>query len=67
VGIITYKWVDMQKDSGVPGTLNAASIDQKRDRVWQTDTSVSNKSWGYIEHDHLQTPEFHRASTVDHS
>ena len=26
--------------------------------VWQTDTSVSNKSWGYIEHDTFKTPAF---------
>ena len=25
---------------------------------WQTDTSVSNKSWGYIENDTFKTPEF---------
>lgn len=25
---------------------------------WQTDTSISNLSWGYIEHDELKTPDF---------
>ena len=25
---------------------------------WQTDTSISNASWGYIEHDTFKTPEF---------
>ena len=25
---------------------------------WQTDTSISNKSWGYIEHDTFKSPEF---------
>jgi alpha-L-fucosidase len=57
VGIITFKWVDMQKDSGVLD-IERGQLDQSRDRVWQTDTSVSNKSWGYIEHDTFKTPEF---------
>jgi alpha-L-fucosidase len=25
---------------------------------WQTDTSISNLSWGYLEHDEFKTPEF---------
>src|SRR5580658_8588720 len=57
VGIITYKWVDMQKDSGVLD-IERGQLDTLHDRVWQTDTSVSNKSWGYIEHDTFKTPEF---------
>ena len=57
VGIITYKWVDMQKDSGVLD-IERGQLDQTLDRVWQTDTSVSNKSWGYIEHDTFKTPAF---------
>jgi alpha-L-fucosidase len=57
VGIITYKWVDMQKDSGVLD-IERGQLDQLFDRVWQTDTSVSNKSWGYIEHDTYKTPAF---------
>ena len=57
VGIITYKLVDMQKDSGVLD-IERGQLDQTLDRVWQTDTSVSNKSWGYIEHDTFKTPAF---------
>jgi len=57
VGIITYKWVDMQKDSGVLD-IERGQLDSLHDRVWQTDTSVSNKSWGYIEHDTFKTPAF---------
>jgi len=34
----------------------------QQDRIladhWQTDTSISNASWGYIEHDTFKTPEF---------
>jgi alpha-L-fucosidase len=43
----------------------AAVLDFERgqtDRIiedhWQTDTSISNASWGYIEHDTFKTPEF---------
>jgi alpha-L-fucosidase len=57
VGIITFKWVDMQKDSGVLD-IERGQLDHSLDRVWQTDTSVSNKSWGYIEYDTFKTPEF---------
>jgi alpha-L-fucosidase len=57
VGIITYKYVDMQKDSGVLD-IERGQLDTLHDRVWQTDTSVGNKSWGYIEHDSFKTPDF---------
>ncbi len=57
VGIITFKWVDMQKDSGVLD-IERGQLDQLHDRVWQTDTSVGNESWGYIEHDTFKTPDF---------
>lgn len=34
----------------------------QQDRIlpdhWQTDTSISNASWGYIEHDTFKSPEF---------
>ncbi len=32
---------------------------------WQTDTSISNASWGYIEHDTFKTPEFLIHQLVD--
>ncbi len=57
VGIITYKWVDMEKDSAVLD-IERGQLDRSLDTVWQTDTSVGNKSWGYIEHDTFKTPEF---------
>jgi alpha-L-fucosidase len=28
------------------------------ERHWQTDTSISNVSWGYLEHDDFKTPDF---------
>ena len=45
--------------------IERGQLDQKLDRVWQTDTSVSNKSWGYIEHDTFKTPEFIVHQLVD--
>jgi alpha-L-fucosidase len=64
VGIITYKYVDMQKDSGVLD-IERGQLDTLHDRVWQTDTSVGNKSWGYIEHDTFKTPDFIVHQLVD--
>ena len=41
----------------------------QQDRIledhWQTDTSISNASWGYIEHDTYKTPEFLVHQLVD--
>ena len=61
VGIITYKLVDMEENSGVLD-IERGQLSEIRPSYWQTDTSVSNKSWGYIEHDTFKTSLFHRAS-----
>jgi alpha-L-fucosidase len=64
VGIITYKQVAMQKNSGLldleRGQLASISPD-----YWQTDTSVSNKSWGYIENDTFKSSAFIVHQLVD--
>jgi alpha-L-fucosidase len=57
VGIITYKNVDMQRNSGVLD-IERGQLSEIRPLYWQTDTSVSNKSWGYIDHDTFKTPAF---------
>jgi alpha-L-fucosidase len=57
VGIITYKLVDMQEHSGLLD-IERGQLSEIRSSYWQTDTSVSNKSWGYIEHDTFKTPAF---------
>ena len=57
VGIISYKWVDMQEHSGLLD-IERGQLPDIRAQCWQTDTSVSNKSWGYIEHDTFKTPIF---------
>ncbi len=57
LGIISYKWVDMQEHSGLLD-IERGQLPDIRPQYWQTDTSVSNKSWGYIEHDTFKTPIF---------
>lgn len=57
VGIITYKNTAMQKNSGVLD-IERGQLSEIRPLYWQTDTSVSNKSWGYIDHDTFKTPAF---------
>jgi alpha-L-fucosidase len=57
VGVITYKYYAMNANSGVLD-IERGQLSDIRPEYWQTDTSVSNKSWGYIEHDTFKTPEF---------
>ena len=56
VGIVNYKNEAMEDGSGVLD-LERGQLPGIRRLYWQTDTSVSNKSWGYIEHDTFKTPE----------
>ena len=57
IGIINSKLVDMQKTSAVLD-IERGQLSSILPEAWQTDTSVSNKSWGYIENDTFKTPEF---------
>ena len=57
VGVINYKYSAMEKQSAVLD-IERGQLDSIRDAYWQTDTSVSNDSWGYIQNDHFKTPEF---------
>ena len=57
VGIINYKLVDMEKHSAVLDIERGQTSGILPD-TWQTDTSISNKSWGYIENDTFKTPAF---------
>ena len=56
VGVINYK------DYAIPE--HCAVLDLERGQLgdvplyWQTDTSVSNKSWGYIKNDTFKSPQF---------
>jgi alpha-L-fucosidase len=57
VGVINYKDYAMQEHSGVLD-LERGQLGDIRPMYWQTDTSVSNKSWGYIQNDVFKSPEF---------
>ena len=57
VGVINYKDYAMQEQSGVLD-IERGQLSGIRPLYWQTDTSISNKSWGYIENDTFKSPEF---------
>ncbi len=57
VGVINYKDYAMQEQSGVLD-LERGQLGDIRPLYWQTDTSISNKSWGYIKDDTFKSPEF---------
>ncbi len=64
LGVINYKLGDMHPKSAVLDVERGvfANIQQE---CWQTDTSISNKSWGYIKDDSFKTPEFIVHELVD--
>ena len=57
VGVINYKDYAMQEHAAVLD-LERGQLGEIRRLTWQTDTSVSNKSWGYIKDDTFKSPEF---------
>jgi len=63
-GVINFKDLSMDWTGGVRdferGQL--AAIEPEH---WQTDTSISTLSWGYIEHDHYQNAEFLLHQLID--
>ena len=56
VGVINYKLDAMEKHSAVLD-VERGQLNDIRPLYWQTDTSVSNKSWGYIENDSFKSPQ----------
>ena len=56
VGVINYKDYAMQQNSAVLD-VERGQLADIRPMTWQTDTSVSNKSWGYIQNDTFKSPE----------
>ena len=64
VGVINYKDYAMQDHSAVLD-LERGQLGDIRPLAWQTDTSVSNKSWGYINNDTFKSPEFVLDQLVD--
>ena len=57
VGVINYKDYAMQEHSAVLD-IERGQLGDIRPDYWQTDTSVSNKSWGYINDDTFKSPQF---------
>jgi alpha-L-fucosidase len=57
VGVINYKDYAMQEHAAVLD-LERGQLGEIRPLAWQTDTSISNKSWGYIKDDTFKAPEF---------
>jgi len=57
VGVITYKDYAMPEHSAVLD-IERGQLGEIRPLFWQTDTSVSNRSWGYIKDDTFKSPQF---------
>jgi alpha-L-fucosidase len=64
VGVINYKDFALQEHSAVLD-LERGQLAGIRPLYWQTDTSISNRSWGYIENDTFKSPEFIVHQLVD--
>jgi alpha-L-fucosidase len=54
--VLFYKLNDMANGSATLD-LERGGLGDIRPQPWQTDTSLSNGSWGYIEHDTYKSPE----------
>jgi alpha-L-fucosidase len=63
-GVITLKDYAMDWTAGARDFERSMRTDIDP-RPWQTDTSISNLSWGYMEHDQFKTPEFLVHQLVD--
>jgi alpha-L-fucosidase len=57
LGVVNYKDYAIEEHSGVLD-IERGQLGDMRPLPWQTDTSVSNKSWGYIQDDTFKSPEF---------
>lgn len=64
VGVINYKDFAMQEHSAVLD-IERGQLSAIRPLPWQTDTSISNKSWGYIQDDTFKSPEFIVLQLID--
>jgi alpha-L-fucosidase len=64
VGVINYKDLAMEEHSAVLD-LERGQLPGIRSLPWQTDTSVGNESWGYIQNDTFKSPEFIVHQLVD--
>jgi len=63
-GVINYKYFAMEEHSAVLD-VERGQLSGIRPLAWQTDTSVGNNSWGYIQNDTFKSPEFIVHQLVD--
>jgi alpha-L-fucosidase len=63
-GVINYKHDAFQENSAILD-IERGQLTDIRPLHWQTDTSLSNGSWGYIENDTYKTPRFIIHQLVD--
>jgi alpha-L-fucosidase len=64
VGVVNYKDWAMEEHSAVLD-VERGQLGDIRPLYWQTDTSVSNKSWGNIKDDTFKSPQFIVQQLVD--
>ncbi len=64
IGVINYKSDTMETGSGVLD-IERGQLTDIRPYAWQTDTSISNVSWGYIEGDTYKQPQVLVQQLVD--
>jgi len=64
LGVINYKLEAMHPKSAVLD-LERGVLSDICANYWQTDTSISNKSWGYISNDAFKTPDLIVHELVD--
>jgi alpha-L-fucosidase len=62
--VINYKDFAMQENSAVLD-LERGQLGAIRSRPWQTDTSIGNKSWGYIQNETFKSPGFILHQLID--
>jgi alpha-L-fucosidase len=63
-GIIAYKGAQFAEGSAM-FEIERGKLDEMRLTPWQTDTSVSIKSWGYAQNDQYRTPKSLIVDMVD--
>ena len=63
-GVVDFKDYSLNWKAGTRD-FERGQLDKIIPDHWQTDTSISNASWGYIEHDTFKTPEFLVHQLVD--
>jgi alpha-L-fucosidase len=54
--VMNYKLDNMANDAGVHD-IERGGLNEIPARHWQTDTSISNAGWGYLEHDTFKSPQ----------